>query len=408
MPRLGSHLAFASISQLLRYAAPLLVYPYLTRTLGIDAMGYFSTVMAVGLMCSVFVEFGYGLMSVRELASGDRHVTGAVLSELCLGRSVMFLLVAAGLAIICHYVDLLADSGAYVAALAIGLAYGFSASWYYIAAERPRALAGIDLSCSLTSFALILALVRGPADALLALWLFVIPLLAAALYGHLLARRRYGFRLTSPSALLASLALSLRFFFFTGFPSLTNRWSVVALAIWSDPLQVVYFAAGEKLTTAAINTTVPLTRVLLPRIGRLMAGDPGAAYRDIRRYVIGIGGFYLCASAVTIALAGIIYPIMFGANLAEGSRIFAAQMLMVPFAASSRVLVQVGLTSLRKEGFCALVFIASTLLYLLVSALIAPTGGGIGIALARAAIEMIVLLLFVRAFIQAGHSRVRP
>ena len=290
----------------------------------------------------------------------------------------------------------------------IGLAYGFSASWYYIAAERPRALAGIDLSCSLTSFALILALVRGPADALLALWLFVIPLLAAALYGHLLARRRYGFRLTSPVALLASLALSLRFFFFTGFPSLTNRWSVVALAIWSDPLQVVYFAAGEKLTTAAINTTVPLTRVLLPRIGRLMAGDPGAAYRDIRRYVIGIGGFYLCASAVTIALAGIIYPIMFGANLAEGSRIFAAQMLMVPFAASSRVLVQVGLTSLRKEGFCALVFIASTLLYLLVSALIAPTGGGIGIALARAAIEMIVLLLFVRAFIQAGHGRVRP
>ena len=67
-----------------------------------------------------------------------------------------------------------------------------------------------------------------------------------------------------------------------------------------------------------------------------------------------------------------------------------------------------GLTSLRKEGFCALVFIASTLLYLLVSALIAPTGGGIGIALARAAIEMIVLLLFVRAFIQAGHGRVRP
>ena len=30
------------------------------------------------------------------------------------------------------------------------------------------------------------------------------------------------------------------------------------------------------------------------------------------------------------------------------------------------------------------------------------------IALARAAIEMIVLLLFVRAFIQAGHSQARP
>jgi O-antigen/teichoic acid export membrane protein len=246
--------------------------------------------------------------------------------------------------------------------------------------------------------------VKGPDHALLALWLFTCPLLIAAAYGHILARNVYGFSFTSLRALIASLALSLRFFFFTGFPSLTNRWSVVALAIWSDTFQVVYFAAGEKLTTAAINMSVPMTRVLLPRIARMIQGEPSRAYCEIKKFVGLIGAFYVGATIVTIAISRVIFPIMFGSELAEGYRVFATQMLMVPFAATSRILVQVGLTTLRKEGFCALVFIISTLVYLAISSLIAPIGGGIGIALTRAAIEIIIFALFVATFVRAGKG----
>ena len=402
MARLGSNLAFASISQILRYAAPLLIYPFLTRTLGVKAFGEFSTVMAVGLMCSVFVEFGYGLMSVRELASGDRKATAGVVFELCLGRGIMFLAVAAGLAVTCHYVDLLPDRSSYCAALAIALVYGYSASWYYIAMERSKALAALDLCCSLVTFALILSFVRSPDHALLAVWIFAIPLFLIAAYGHVQAVRSYGFHLVSLRALFASLAQSLRFFFFTGFPSLTNRWSVVALAIWSDPLQVVYFSAGEKLTTAAINSTVPITRVLLPRISRMMAGNPAAAYREIGKFVGVVGGLYLGASLFTMALSKLIFTLMFGAKLAAGYPVFAAQMAMVPFAASSRVLVQAGFTTFKKEGFCAAIFIASTLAYIAASTLLAHDGGGIGIASARAVVELVVFAIFIRSFVRLG------
>ncbi|WP_242130242.1 oligosaccharide flippase family protein [Sphingobium sp. Sx8-8] len=404
MARLGSNLAFASISQILRYAAPLFIYPFLTRTLGVQAFGEFSTVMAVGLMCSVFVEFGYGLMSVRELASGDRKATAGVVFELCLGRGIMFLAAAAGLAIICHYVDLLPDRSSYFAALAIALVYGYSASWYYIAMERSKALAALDLCCSLATFGLILSFVRGPGHALLAVWIFAIPLFLIAAYGHVQAVRSYGLHPVPVRSLFASLAQSLRFFFFTGFPSLTNRWSVVALAIWSDPLQVVYFSAGEKLTTAAINSTVPITRVLLPRISRTMAGDPVAAYREIRKFTGIVGGLYLFTAIVTIALSQFIFTLMFGAKLAAGYPVFAVQMAMVPFAACSRVLVQAGFTTFKKEGFCAAVFIASTVAYILLSTLLAPNDGGIGIASARVAVEMIVFSVFIRSFIRMGRD----
>lgn len=404
MARLRSNLAFASVSQILRYAAPLLVYPYLARTLGVQGFGEFSTIMAVGLMCSVFVEFGYGLMSVRELASGDRKATSGVVFELCLGRGIMFLTVAAGLAVTCHYVDLLPDWRSYLAALAIALVYGYSASWYYIAMERAKALAALDLCCSLATFALILFLVRGPADMLLAVCIFAVPLFLIAVYGHVQAVRTYGFHPVPIRSLFASLAQSLRFFFFTGFPSLTNRWSVVALAIWSDPLQVVYFSAGEKLATAAINTTVPITRVLLPRISRMMSCDPARTYREIRKCVAIVGGFYLAASIATMALSKLIFTVMFGSELAAGYPVFAAQMAMVPFAAASRVLVQAGFTTFKKEGFCAVVFVASTLAYIMASALAAHGGGGMGVALARAAIELIVFAIFIRSFVQMGKA----
>lgn len=400
MGRLGSNLAFASISQILRYAAPLLIYPYLTRTLGVSGFGEFSTIMAVGLMCSVFVEFGYGLMSVRELASGDKGATSGIVFELCLGRAIMFLAVAVGLAVACRYVDLLPDRPSYYAALAIALVYGYSASWYYIAMEQSKTLAAFDLCCALTTFALILSFVHSPDHALLAVWIFVIPLFLIAAYGHGLAIRSYGFHPTSFRSLFASLAQSLRFFFFTGFPSLTNRWSVVALAIWADPLQVVYFSAGEKLTTAAINTTVPITRVLLPRISRTMTFDPAAAYREIQKFVGIVSGLYLGAAIATMALSKLIFTVMYGSKLADGYLVFAAQMAMVPFAASSRVLVQAGLTTFKKEGFCAVVFALSTLAYIMISALVAHDGGGIGIACARAAIELIIFVVFIRSFVQ--------
>jgi len=407
MARLGSNLAFASISQILRYAAPLLIYPFLTRTLGVEAFGAFSTIMAVGLMCSVFVEFGYGLMSVRELASGDRKATAAVVFELCLGRGIMLFAVAAALAVICHYVDLLPDWPSYFAALAIALVYGHSASWYYIAMERSKGLAALDLCCSLGTFALILFCVRGPGHVLLAVWIFVIPLFLNAVYGHIQAVRSYGFQFVPISSLFASMAQSLRFFFFTGFPSLTNRWSVVALAIWSEPLQVVYFSAGEKLTTAAINSTVPITRILLPRISRMMAGDPSAAYSEIRKFTVIVAGLYLGAAIATVALSKLIFTLMFGAKLAAGYPVFAAQMVMVPFAATSRVLAQVGFTTFKKEGFCAVVFIASTMAYILMSTLLAKDGGGIGIGSARAVVELIVFAVFIRSFVRIGRDMKR-
>lgn len=358
MASINSNLAFAVFSQALRYVGPLAAYPILTRRLGVDAFAAFSTLVAGGMVAALFVEFGYGLHSVREIAAKGSKGAGSIVGTLCAGRLLTFLataLVLAGINLV---------GGAhqwwqpYALTLALGLAYGFSASWYFIAIENTRTLALIDLVCTAVTVAAVWILVRSPDDVTAAILSIATPLLVANLYGHHRAVKALGLSLPNLVNLVRSMADSAHFFFFTGFPSITGRWAVIAASISSSPIQIAVFAAADKILTAAVNTTVPISRVLLPRVAKMATDEPASAMRTVHIMLASCGALYIVGSIACIALSEPILQLLFPqSRVSVDTSIFIAQMSIVPIAACIRLLNQVGLVSFRRERVCALISI---------------------------------------------------
>jgi len=310
------------------------------------------------MVAALFVEFGYGLHSVREIAAKGSKGAGSIVGTLCAGRLLTFLataLVLAGINLV---------GGAhqwwqpYALTLALGLAYGFSASWYFIAIENTRTLALIDLVCTAVTVAAVWILVRSPDDVTAAILSIATPLLVANLYGHHRAVKALGLSLPNLVNLVRSMADSAHFFFFTGFPSITGRWAVIAASISSSPIQIAVFAAADKILTAAVNTTVPISRVLLPRVAKMATDEPASAMRTVHIMLASCGALYIVGSIACIALSEPILQLLFPqSRVSVDTSIFIAQMSIVPIAACIRLLNQVGLVSFRRERVCALISI---------------------------------------------------
>lgn len=112
----GAHVA--------RYVSPLLLYPVLTRRLGLEGFGVFASAIAVALVVSVVVDFGQSLSGPRDIA-GAVEGRGALVGQALAMRGVLILPAAAvgvGLAALNPVLE--GASGVVAMAVVLGIGQG--------------------------------------------------------------------------------------------------------------------------------------------------------------------------------------------------------------------------------------------------------------------------------------------
>lgn len=376
-------------SHLLRYGMPLTIYPLLTRRLGTDGFAEFSLMMALALILSQFVEFGFGLMSVREIAQSDEKERPLVVGEIVVGRFITLIVTAMIFLAVLPWLPLAGGDrvGVVVAVLALASAYGFSSSWYYIAVERTSRLAVQDIVVSVSTLVLVVIFIGKPTDSVLTVAVFAGPLWGGAIVGHVAAVRHLGICIPSATRMWRAMRTSTNFFILTGVNSVINRTSVLFLGAFSTSTQVAYYAAGEKLVSAAINATQPLLRVLTPRISSLVRSEPSAARRLYLKATLLVLLGFTAAAIVAIIAAPWAVPSFFGVALAGAVPIFVVQLLLLPASAASRTIGVLGLIPLRREDVYRQLTLIIGLAGLIVLPAAAYWGGGVWVAAVRVAAE---------------------
>lgn len=376
-------------SHLLRYGMPLTIYPLLTRRLGTEGFADFSLMMALALILSQFVEFGFGLMSVREIAQSDAKERPLFVGEIVVGRLITLTVTAMIFLAVLPWLPLPGGDRIEVvlSVLILASAYGFSSSWYYIAVERTSRLAVQDIVVAAATLVLVLLFIGEPGDSVLTIAVFAGPLWGGVIVGHVAAIRHLGFCVPSVTRMWRSMRTSTDFFILTGVNSVINRTSVLFLGAFSTSTQVAYYAAGEKLVSAAINATQPLLRVLTPRISSLVRSDPSVARRLYLKAMLLVPLGFTAAATVAIIAAPWAIPGFFGVALAGAVPIFVVQLLLLPASAASRTIGVLGLIPLRRED----IYRQLTLIFGLAGLIVLPAaaywGGGIWVAAVRVAAE---------------------
>lgn len=386
--KLRTNLLAAMFSHLLRFGAPLVAYPFLTRVLGTEGFSQFSLIMAAALILSQFIEYGFGLMSVRNISQGADDTPSAC-GIVLLGRLLTCLVTVALYLGALQFIPIseLKSPSAIFATVLLAGAYGFSSSWYFISVERAISLAAQEVVGAVCTLLLILLFVRAPGDAVLAICLFAGPLWVLSAYGHVRAISHLGFSVPPISLFFSSLIKSGHFFVLTATGPVINRLSIIALGVFSSPAQVAYYAAGDRIISAVINASLPLVRILIPRITNLLRDDPDAARRLFLRSSVSVTIVFTVASVLTVLIAPVLVPALFGAEMTGATSIIMLQLCIIPLAVCSRCCGMLALLPLNQEHKYKNITLLTGVIGLISLPFTAMPLGGIGVAASRLAVE---------------------
>lgn len=373
-----------------RLIAPLLLYPVLTRRLGLEGFGHYATGLSLALMVSAVVEYGFGMSGPRDIAQAKTDQRGRVVGRVLAARlwlAPVGLLLGGVLAL--SNPVLRGDPWAVAGALALGVAQGSSVLWFFQGVRRPGVAATAEMLGQGAAMVVILFWASASVGGALALQ--ALGLGGGAAVGAVLMVREA--RPVWPTAreVMAVLRRDLALFVSRGLIVAYTGASAFVVAALAGPAHAALYGVADRLVLAATSFLRPLTGLVGPRISGLMRDDPDAAYRTTRWNLILTPGVAGAGAVVAVLCAPFAVRLLFGAAFAPAVEVLRVLALILPLVAISQVLGPQLMTPLRMDRAFAVVVGVGCGVTLIAAAVLAPSAGAIGMAWARVIGEVAVV-----------------
>ena len=371
---------------------------YAARVLGAEAYGVVGFATAVMLYFGHLAAFGLDVVGV-QLVAEDRGRVTTVAPALLLTR----LLFAAGLAVVVGALSLAVlptPDGMVTALFALGLVpIAANVRWIHVGLERPSVASAARVVGEVTALALLLLLVRGPAD--------VVRVPVAQVAGATLASamllwwlRRWNYRLRFRLALDAVRPVVRRAWPLTLYGLLglvLYNADLIVLRVTHGTIASGYYTAAYTLISFLANLGLAYATSLLPTLSRLGTADGGryALYQTASAHVFAAA---LPAAVGGYLLAPQIVDVIFGAPYAPSVPALRILIWSVPLSVMRDLPFVALVASAREDRLLRLNATTVACSVVLMAALI-PRFGLVGAAVATLCTEVI------RLVIAAGFAR---
>ena len=353
--------------QAMTYAMPLVLIPFLGRTLGPDSFGRLAIGQSLGAYITIVVQYGFNYSGTRAIAQAldDSEALAARVRDI-LGAKLLLLAgcLLAGLGMLAAHLDFALGSRLFWSAFAWGAANGLTLLWYFQGSHRLDVCAYIDCAGRLGALGLILALVRTPGDAYLVLLLQGAGSALAIAVELRLLYAKVPVRMPAWRPALGTLAEGFHVFASRCVESVYLTGTTLILGMTRPPAEVGYFAGPEKIVRAAAYGLFPFYQVAYPRLVSELRTDRAHALRYARITIMAVTGAALAAAAVLYFGAETIVRMLLGPQFAASAGVLKtlapAMVLMVAVGgAGSNLMLALGrdkwLTGILAAGglFCA-------------------------------------------------------
>ncbi len=289
---------------------PLVVTPFLVRTLGAERVGIIALAQAVVGLLSMLTDYGFSLTAVREVSvhRDDPAALQTAWSEVFFVKILLCgvaVLVLAGVAVAVP--DFRAHGGVLMGAALLMVGQSLVPTYFFQGLEWMRPATLLNASAKLLAGVLILILVRTPNDEVLVNPLLALGGLIPALVGSVLIQRKFRLRLSRPAR--ARLVERLR----AGFPvfvsglsvALYTNSNVIILRLFTDNAVVGYYSVIDKLITALRQINGVFFQVTYPRACKIAADAvPGGLPKFYRRFFLPLLGINVLLVAALLLADG--------------------------------------------------------------------------------------------------------
>ncbi|MCU7296689.1 oligosaccharide flippase family protein [Escherichia albertii] len=296
------------IVQIVSYISPLLLFPYLSRTLGVDGFGIVMIAMSICSLGFIVTDYGFNLSATYWLARNKTkkkyvsHYIGAIFTvKLLLAFLVSFFIYiyhACGLTELSHRKDILS-----IVSL-ICVVQAFQSAWFFQGIEKMKQVAFYSVISKLLYVILVLLFVDKSGEEIKVLYCLLISNFVGSIVS-LLGIYREGYYIYRPSLNLILRILKRGFSFFISRLSVSayTAASTFIIGNFCGNGQAAIFSAAEKLYQAGVGVTSPVSQALYPYLARTK--DRILLYRFIILcipvlFIVGGGCFYFSSQIINL------------------------------------------------------------------------------------------------------------
>ncbi|MBM0204184.1 oligosaccharide flippase family protein [Micromonospora sp. STR1s_5] len=386
--------AFLYTSHFFRYVFPLAVVPFLARHLGPEAYGIVLTALSLTTLVAIIVEYGFGVSGARDIAASDPNALGPVLSGVLTAKLLLVVLACAfGTGIAAASPVLRAHYGFVAWAVALGIVQGMNMSWFFRAVGRTGTGITIDITSQLVYVVCLFSFVTRPEHSILVL-IFQTTCLAGGQFASLVFIYLHTpYNMVPWRSALTTLVRGLSMFTLSASIAAYTAAGSLILALLAGPEQVGFFGPADRLVSAALQLTAPLSALLLPHMTRTVLADPKRAMNILRVIVVVLTAGAIAGATLAVMLAGYMLPILLGPGFEPSVPIFRALVLVLPLSIYSQCLAMLLLIPVGRDRAVTGVALGAGALNLLLAVALVPKFGAVGMACGRIVTEAAVAVV---------------
>ena len=272
MPRITTNFIYNVALTLSTYLINLVLFPYVSRVLGVDMMGKVGFVNDTVSYFSLFALMGIATVGIREIAAcgNDREKRSRVFSNLmalvCLLTAVVTVVYLGSLWVVNRFQ---ADRNLFVIGTGTLLFTSLLIEWFYQGMENFRYITIRSVLVKLTYAAAVFLTVRKPED-----YLLYFSLTVGAVVVNALINIGYSRRFATLSFRNVDLKTYIKPVFTLGLykvmVSMYTTFNVIYLGFVASDAEVGYYYAAKKLFYILLGLFSVFTAVMLPRMSSLV------------------------------------------------------------------------------------------------------------------------------------------
>ena len=389
---------YKSILTVSGYLVAFIIFPYVSRILGVANVGLVNFVDNTVQYFLLFASMGINVLGVREIArvKDNPEERNKVFSNL-IGVNLLFTLLTltAYFFIVSFSPQLSQYKELFYTGSAKILFSAFLIEWFYTGLEDFRYITLRSVAVKLLYVLTIVLFVRGPEDYKMYFYLTVAMTVVNALINILHARGyvRLGFReMFNFRYIRQNITLGI----YSVMTSMYVTFNVMYLGLVTDNVQVGYYTTAYKLYTVVLGFFTAFTSVMLPRMSALVSGEQTERFnRLVSKSFSAMSMFSMPLIMCSLVMAPQIVSVLAGPGY-EGA-VIPMRIIMpaVLFVGIAQVLALQILMPLQKEKILLTASVVGAAVAVTVNMLSVKALQGVGSAVVLLCSEFVVTMVYV-------------
>ncbi len=382
-------------------AIPLLMLPFLARTLGLEKLGLMVFAMSLMQVFVILTDYGFNLTASRDASIHRENiyklsrlfitVTTLRIAFMITGFMVIFIAVNT-------IPKLQKDASLYIASYVIVVGNALFPLWLFQGLEKVKLVSAIQICSKIFAFSIMLLIVSTPDDVIIATLLHGSGSVLAALISLPLLPQALGHhKISMPTfkELKSEIMKGWDVFISTAFISFYTSSNVFVLGLFTTPEKLALYHVAEKTARAIAMGFNPISQALYPHISKIHNEAPHKALILNRKALLFTSSTGLIAGVVLYSFSEQILALLFGNNFKHASELLEI-MAILPFllAITSILSISTMLGFGRKQAFSKIAITAG-IIHFAAFIPLAWMHESIGAAWAHVLVELLVTIIVI-------------